>query len=71
MSQDQGTKLEGLFTSVQMHAASIDERLDGFMDAFGMLCDTIGKILANTDKLPEMADDIRELKTNGIKLRSL
>lgn len=71
MSQDQGTKLEGLFTSVQMHAASIDERLDGFMDAFGVLCDTIGKILANTDRLPEMADDIRELKTNGIKLRSL
>lgn len=45
MSQEQGTKLEGLFTSVQMHAASIDETLDGFMDTFGQLCDTIGKIL--------------------------
>ena len=71
MSQEQGTKLEGLFTSVQMHAASIDETLDGFMDTFGQLCDTIGKILENVESLPEMAEDIHELRTNGIKLRSL
>lgn len=71
MNQEQGTKLEGLFTSVQMHVASIDETLDGFMDVFGQLCDTIGKILENTDKLPDMADDIHELRTNGIKLRTL
>lgn len=71
MSQEQGTKLEGLFTSVQMHAASIDETLDGFMDTFGQLCDTIGKILENVESLPEMAEDIHELRINGIKLRSL
>lgn len=71
MSQEQGTKLEGLFTSVQMHAASIDETLDGFMDTFGQLCDTIGKILERVESLPEMAEDIHELRTNGIKLRSL
>lgn len=69
MSQEQGTKLEGLFTSVQMHTASIDETLDGFMDTFGQLCDTIGKILEKVDALPEMAEDIHELRTNGIKLR--
>ena len=71
MSQEQGTKLEGLFTSVQMHTASIDETLDGFMDTFGQLCDTISKILDKVDKLPEMADDIHELRMNGIKMRSL
>lgn len=71
MSQEQGTKLEGLFTSVQMHAASIDETLDGFMDTFGRLCDMVGKILENTDTLPDMADDIHELRINGIKLRTL
>lgn len=71
LSQEQGTKLEGLFTSVQIHAASIDETLDGFMDTFGLLCDTIGKILERVDALPEMAEDIHELRTNGIKLRSL
>lgn len=69
LSQEQGTKLEGLFTSVQMHAASIDETLDGFMDTFGQLCDTIGKILEKVDALPEMAEDIHDLRTNGIKLR--
>ena len=69
MSQEQGTKLEGLFTSVQMHTASIDETLDGFMDTFGQLCDTIGKILERVDALPEMAEDIHELRMNGIKLR--
>lgn len=71
MSQEQGTKLEGLFTSVQMHTAAIDETLDGFMDVFGQLCDTIGKILEKVDSLPEMAEDIHELRTNGIKIRSL
>lgn len=71
MSQEQGTKLEGLFTSVQMHTAQIDERLESFMDTFGQLCDIIGKILERVDVLPEMADDIHELRTNGIKLRSL
>lgn len=71
LSQEQGTKLEGLFTSVQMHAAAIDETLDGFMDTFGQLCDTIGKILERVDSLPEMADDIHELRINGIKLRSI
>ena len=71
LSQEQGTKLEGLFTSVQMHAASIDETLDGFMDTFGQLCDTVGKILERVDSLPEMADDIHELRINGIKLRSI
>lgn len=69
MSQEQGTKLEGLFTSVQMHTASIDETLDGFMDTFGQLCDTISKILERVDALPEMAEDIHELRMNGIKLR--
>ena len=71
MSQEQGTKLEGIFTSVQMHAASIDETLDGFMDTFGQLCDTIGKILDCVEPLPEMADDIHELRMNGIKLRTI
>lgn len=71
MSQEQGTKLEGLFTSVQTHAASIDETLDGFMDTFGQLCDTIGKILENVKSLPGMADDIHELRMNGIKLRTI
>jgi len=69
LSQEQGTKLEGLFTSVQMHAASIDETLDSFMDTFGQLCDTIGKILEKVDALPLMAEDIHDLRTNGIKLR--
>ncbi len=69
LSQDQGTKLEGLFTSVQMHAAHIDETLDGFMEAFGGLCDTINKILKNTDCLKQIADDIHDVRTDGVKLR--
>lgn len=71
LSQEQGTKLEGLFTSVQAHTASIDERLDGFMETFGALCEAVGDILKRVDRLPEMVDDIHELRVNGIKLRSL
>ena len=43
MTQDQGTKLEGLMTSLQMHGASIDEKLDNVSEGLAGALDTLNR----------------------------
>ncbi|MCH5236990.1 MAG: hypothetical protein J1E95_04240 [Muribaculaceae bacterium] len=73
ISQDQGTKLEGLFVSVQMHAASIDEQMEDVADKMSQASERLRKIEENTkrsaDKLDEMSDDIKMIIRDGIKTR--
>ena len=52
LTQDQGTKLEGLMTSLQMHDASIDENVENISEGIGGALETIDKIKTNTDALP-------------------
>ena len=72
MTQDQGTKLEGLFTSGQRHWASMDELLGRIADRWGGLMDRLGELVENTSycrKLDGIADDIRTMRRDGIKMR--
>lgn len=72
MSQDQGTKLEGLFTSGLQHWSSMDDELKKSSDNIGRALDRLRKIEENTahcNRLDDIAEDIRSLKTNGIKMR--
>lgn len=73
MSQEQGTKLEGLFTSVAMHAAAIDERLERVADRLADSSGTLERIERHTadtaDTLAAVADDIRRIVREGIKTR--
>lgn len=72
MTQDQGTKLEGLFTSGQRHWASMDELLGKIADRWGGLMDRLGELVENTSycrKLEGIADDIKTLRRDGIKMR--
>ena len=73
MSQDQGTKLEGLFTSVQMHTASIDEKMEDVSERMAQAADRLRKIEENTgrtaDTLDEVKDDIKKVIRDGIKTR--
>lgn len=72
MSQDQGTKLEGLFTSGQRHWASMDELLGKIADRWGGLTDRLGELVENTSycrKLDGIADDIKAMRRDGIKMR--
>lgn len=73
MSQDQGTKLEGLFVSVQMHTASIDEQMEDVSDKMSQATESLRKIEENTgraaDKLDEVADDVKKIIRDGIKTR--
>lgn len=73
MSQDQGTKLEGLFVSVQMHVTSIDEKMEDVTERWGMASDTLRRIEENTgrtaNKLDEVAEDIKRIIRDGIKTK--
>lgn len=61
ISQDQGTKLEGLFVSAQMHLASIDERIEDVAGRWGSVSDSLGKIADNTESNAKSAEEIKEI----------
>lgn len=69
LTQDQGTKLEGLMTSLQMHGASLDEKADNITDALGGCLDELHKIVENTNYLPSLFALWVAIKRDGIKLR--
>lgn len=61
ISQDQGTKLEGLFTSVQMHEASIDENVEDVAEGLQTAVEHLHKIEENTGATSEKLDTVVEL----------
>lgn len=72
MTQDQGTKLEGLFTSGQLHWASMDEILSRIADRWSEASDRLAELVENTSyckHLKEISEDIRAMKRDGIKMR--
>lgn len=72
MSQEQGTKLEGLFTSVQDHVSSIDTTVFDISRSMYEASDSLVAIVRNTGycyHLEQMAADISELKRDGIKMK--
>ena len=73
MSQDQGTKLEGIGVSIQLHTASIDDKMDDVSTRMSEAQESLRKIESNTAKSAEMleqiADDIAVIKRDGIKTR--
>ena len=72
ISQDQGTKLEGLFTSVQMHEASIDENVEdvaeGLQTAVGHLRGIEENTGATTEKLDTVVELLEKFDREGIKV---
>lgn len=72
MSQDQGTKLEGLFTSAEIHLVSIDERAEDVSEKMSHAADKLRKIEENTkrtaDKVEEISDNIEKIIRDGIKI---
>ena len=69
MTQDQGTKLEGLFTSGQMHWSSIDSKMDNVTNALGDSLDVLENIKRNTDSIPPILDELRKCIRDGIKVK--
>ena len=73
MSQEQGTKLEGLFVSGQMHWTSMDDKLTDVSVQIGAAGDTLKKIEEHTSSsassLEEIKKDIKIIKRDGLKVK--
>lgn len=69
MTQDQGTKLEGLMTSLQMHGASVDDKMDDIAEGLGSSLDALNRIVKNTDTLPQILALWQAIKRDGLKAK--
>lgn len=66
MTQDQGTKLEGLFTSLQDHASSLDDTCKEVSGNLHKASETLTKIEENTRR---SADGIDTIIRDGLKMK--
>lgn len=72
MTQEQGTKLEGLFTSVQMHVANIDDQMGYASDTMYSALEVLREISESVyfcKHLKDIKDDINFMRTNGVKMK--
>lgn len=73
MSQDEATKLEGLFVSGQMHWASIDDRVEDVAKRMSAAQEHLRKIEENTGNsaasLKEIGADVKKMIRDGVKVR--
>lgn len=73
MSQDQGTKLEGLMTSAQIHLANMDEGVEDVTERLGAASETLRKIEEHTrqsdEKLGTIMGYILKIIKDGVKMK--
>ena len=72
MSQDQGTKLDGMFTAGLQHWASMDKNIGSAVDKIGGALERLKKIEENTEyckRLDDIAEDINYMRKNGVKMK--
>lgn len=73
ITYDQGAKLEGLFTSGQMHWASIDDRMENVSDKMNTAENHLAKIEENTGncvkELKEIKDEVKKQNRDGVKVK--
>lgn len=73
MTQEQGTKLEGLFTSGQMHWASIDSRMEDVAVQMSVAAEHLRRIEENTgdckESLSAIKEDIKKIIRDGLKMK--
>lgn len=73
MNQEQGTKLEGLWTTSAMHLSSMDEKMQDVSAQMGTAVDSLRRIEENTGNsakhLGEIKDDIKKIIRDGLKMK--
>ena len=73
MSQEQGTKLEGLWTASAMHLSSMDEKMQDVSAQMGTVVDSLRLIEENTGSsakhLGEIKEDIKKMIRDGVKVK--
>ena len=73
MTQDQGTKLEGLFTSGLQHWSSMDSRLENVVEKMSTAEGHLARIEEHTGKsaarLEDIADGVARMLRDGVKVK--
>lgn len=70
VTQESFSRVEGLVTSIQIHAANIDASLDeGIVPTLGQALDELHGIRINTDTLPLMYTLLQKFDREGIKVK--
>lgn len=73
ITYEQGAKLEGLFTSGQIHWASIDDRMENVSDKMNTAENHLAKIEENTGncvkELKEIKDEVKKQNRDGVKVK--
>ncbi len=73
MTQDQGTKLEGMFTSGLQHWSSIDEHLENVVEKMNVAESHLARIAENTGMsvthLNDIKEEIRKIIRDGLKMK--
>lgn len=70
VTQESFARVEGLVTSIQIHAANIDENMEGgIMPTLGQSLEALNEIAANSKSLPLIYSLLEELRSAGIKVR--
>lgn len=69
VSQDSFSRIEGLATSIQMHAAASDLKLGNIVDAMSESLDALNALVRNTDVLPRMYALWRKVWRDGLKAK--
>lgn len=69
MTQEQGTKLEGLFTSGQVHWASIDDQMGGITLGLSRQLDALSLIARHTAPIIEIYNHLQNISRDGIKIK--
>lgn len=73
MTQEQGTKLEGMFVSGLQHWSSMDERLETVAERMSVAESHLARISENTgtsaEHLGEIKEEIRKIVRDGLKVK--
>lgn len=73
MTQDQGTKLEGMFTSGLQHWSSMDDQLENVVEKMNVAESHLARIAENTGKsvthLNDIKEEIRKIIRDGLKMK--
>ena len=73
MTQDQGTKLEGMFTGGLQHWSSMDDRLESVVEKMDTAEGHLARIAENTGvsagHLGEIKDEIKKMIRDGLKVK--
>ena len=73
MTQDQGTKLEGMFTSGLQHWSSMDEKMENVSEKMNAAENHLAKIEENTGKsaahLEKIAENMVKMIRDGLKVK--